>query len=64
MVPFPTNQERQVNNEINELTIDELENVSGGSFWSRVEKMADNSSALDFIASHAQLPDKGSPATW
>jgi bacteriocin-like protein len=54
-----------MNNEINELTIDELENVSGGSgFWSRVEKMADKSSALDFIADHAQLPDKGSPATW
>jgi hypothetical protein len=47
----------KLNNEVRELTIDELDGVSGGSLWDIMKAAADSGSGMERIANHAVWSD-------
>jgi hypothetical protein len=47
----------ELNNEVRELTVDELDGVSGGSLWDIMKAAADSGSGMERIANHAVWGD-------
>jgi len=47
----------KLNNEVRELTIDELDEVSGAGLWDIMRRAADRGSGMERIANHAVWQD-------